>query len=115
MKYVRNSGALVQIFLSEDDRYNGLRLYDAILNLAHDLHLTGTTVLRGVEGFGASSNIHSEQNLRMAEDLPIVVEVVETRERLEPFIEQVEVILNEANARGCISVVPSEVIHPSTS
>jgi PII-like signaling protein len=98
--------------MSEDDRYQDERLYKVIVGMAQDMHVAGVTVLRGFEGYGASNNIHSQQNIRNSEDLPIVVNVIDKRERLDSFISKVEVMMDDAGAHGLISISPSEMIHP---
>jgi len=115
MNYVHDAGVMVTIFVSEDDSYHGQHLYRAIVNLAHDMHVGGATIIRGFEGFGASTNIHSQQNIRMSEDLPIMINVIDKRERLEPFINEVKVMLDDAKAHGFISISPTEMIRPHSS
>ena len=112
MRYNHSEGVLVRIFMSEDDRYRGSRLYKLILDLAHDRHLAGATVIRGVEGFGASDTVHSERSIRSSEDLPIVITVADTREALEPFIDQVESIMAEAGVGGFMTIDRAELVCP---
>ena len=112
MSYVHSPGAAARIFVSEDDRYRGARLYRVILGLAHERHLAGATVLRGVEGFGASNTVHSERNVRTSEDLPMVVTVADTRESIEPFVAEVEDILAEANVGGFIVIDHADLVFP---
>ena len=112
MSYVHDAGVLVKIFVSEDDSYRGELLYEAILELAHNMHLAGVTAIRGFEGFGASTDIHSQRNYRISEDLPIMLNVIDKRGRLEPFINEVEAMLIDAKAQGFISISPCEMIHP---
>ena len=112
MNYIHDAAALVRVFTSEDDRYHGKPLYDAILNIAREMRLAGATALRGVEGFGASATIHSERNLRVSEDLPVVIDVVDTREHLERFVNRVETVLGEANADGLVILEPVNVVRP---
>jgi PII-like signaling protein len=112
MNYIHDSGAIVRVFMSGDDRYHGTSMYGAILNLAREMRLAGATVLHGVEGFGASATIHSERNLPLAEDAPVVVEVVDVQERLERFVDRVETMLGEANAGGLVISEPVDVIRP---
>jgi PII-like signaling protein len=115
MSYIRDVGVLVKVFVSEDDRYRGERLYRAIVSLAQNMQIRGATVIRGFEGFGISTDIHSQQNLRMSEDLPIMINFVDKRDRLEPFVDKVAVMLGEANAQGLISVSATEMICPPNS
>lgn len=84
-------GCLLRVFLGESDRWKDRPLYEAIVLKARELGLAGATVLRGPMGFGAKSHLHTAKILRLSEDLPIVVEIVDSREnidRLMPFIDQ---------------------------
>ena len=113
MSYIHDEGLLVKIFISEDDRINGDRLYKAIVDLAYNTHVVGVTVMRGFEGFGVSANIHSQRNMRASEDLPIIINAVDKRDRMEPFIDRVKAMLSEAKAHGFISISKSEMIRPN--
>jgi PII-like signaling protein len=77
---------LLRIFIGEDDRYGGRPLYEAIVLAARDMHLAGATVLRGAMGFGHSSKLHTTKILRLSEDLPLVVEIVDSEERINEFL-----------------------------
>jgi PII-like signaling protein len=114
MSYVHSAGGFVRVFVSEDDCYHGSRLYRVILGLAHDMNLAGATVLRGVEGFGASSTVHSERNVRMSEDLPMVVTVADTWESLEPFVAKVEAVLADADVGGFIAIDHADLVFPGS-
>lgn len=82
---------MLRIFIGENDRYNGKPLYEQIVLRARELNLAGATVTRGILGFGADSRIHSSKILELSEDLPIVIEIVDTEENIEkliPFIDE---------------------------
>jgi len=113
MNYVHDNGAQVQIYLREDDRYQGARLYETLLDLAREMRLSGATLVHASEGFGASSAMHSDRLLRVTEDLPLVIKVVDRRDRLDPFLGRVETILAEAEVGGFVTVEPVEMIHPA--
>jgi hypothetical protein len=81
---------LLRIYLGESDRRDGVPLYEAIVQRARARGLAGATVLRGVEGFGARSRIHRASILRLSEDLPIVIEIVDTEERIRGLLEELE-------------------------
>jgi PII-like signaling protein len=81
---------LLRIHLGESDRAEGLPLYEWIVQRARARGLAGATVLRGIEGFGAASRIHRASILRLSEDLPIVVEIVDAREAIEAFLPELE-------------------------
>jgi PII-like signaling protein len=110
MTHLRGEGKLVRIFIGESDRLGGHQLYEAIVLAAREMGLGGATVLRGVAGYGARSVVHTSRLLRMSEDLPVVVEVVELAERIEPFVARVEAMLDEADCGGLITLERAEVI-----
>lgn len=101
---------MVRIFIGEGDRFGGHPLYEAILHLAREMGLGGATILRGIEGYGADSVVHTARLLRLSEDLPIVIEIVEMEEKLTPFIARVESILDEVNCGGLITLERVEII-----
>lgn len=80
------AGALLRIFIGESDKYEGQLLYEWLVLEARRQHLAGATVLRGIMGFGASSRITTSKILRLSRDLPVIVEIVDTTERLEKFL-----------------------------
>lgn len=77
---------LLRVFFGEDDKFGHLPLYEAIVLKAREMHLAGTTVLRGAVGFGHSSRIHTTKILRLSQDLPIVVEIVDSQEKVDTFL-----------------------------
>lgn len=82
---------LLRVFIGENDKINGKPLYEQIVLKARELNLVGATVLRGILGFGADSRLHSAKLVNLSEDLPVVIEVVDTKEnidRLRPFIDE---------------------------
>ena len=91
-------GHLLRIFLGESDRHDGEPLYEWIVRRAREQGLAGATVLRGIEGFGARSRLHTSKILRLSEDLPIVVEIVDTRERIEAFLPIIDAAIPEGLA-----------------
>jgi len=85
-------GMLLRIFIGETDHYEGKALYEQIVLKARELNLAGATVLRGLMGFGADSRMHTAKLLRLSEDLPLVIEIVDTEENLNkilPFLDEV--------------------------
>jgi len=85
-------GVLLRIFIGELDRYKGKTLYEQIVLKARELNLAGATVTRGIIGFGAESRLHTAKLLRLSEDLPIIIEMVDTEEninKLLPFLDEV--------------------------
>ena len=80
---IPRDAVLLRIFFGEDDRANHLPLHEAIVLKAREMHLGGATVLRGHAGFGHSSRIHTTKILRLSQDLPVVVEIVDSQEKIE--------------------------------
>jgi uncharacterized protein len=81
---------LMRIHIGESDRWHGKPLYEAVVELLRREKLSGATVLRGVGGFGSSSVYHTDKVLRLSQDLPIVIEVVEANERIEQILPQLD-------------------------
>mgnify|MGYP006287809117 CR=1 FL=1 len=84
-------GVLLRIFVDENDRYRGKPLFEAIVKEAQSLKLAGATVIRGMMGYGAESHIHSARILRLSDDLPMIIEVVDTEENIQklmPFLDE---------------------------
>ena len=84
---------LVRIFVGENDKFQGRPLYEVIVHEAHRLGLAGATVLRGTLGFGASSRIHSAKFLRLSEDLPMVIEIIDQPERIAAFLPELDKLI----------------------
>jgi PII-like signaling protein len=91
-------GSLLRIFFGESDRHSGRPLHEWIVQEARRQGLAGATVLRGMLGFGAKSRLHSVKIERLSLDLPIVVEIVDTREKLEAFLRSIDDRLTEGLA-----------------
>src|SRR5437879_9055636 len=77
---------LLRIFIGEDDKFGTSPLYEAIVLKAREQHLAGATVLRGPMGFGASSRLHTTKILRLSEDLPLVIEIVDSEAKIDGFL-----------------------------
>ena len=88
-------GKLLRIFIGESDRWEHRPLYEAIVLKARESGLAGATVLRGPMGFGASSRLHTAKILRLSVDLPIVIEIVDTDEKIQKFLPQIEAMVGE--------------------
>lgn len=94
------------IFVGEDDTWHHKPLYHEIVHRAHAAGLAGASVLRGIEGYGASSRIHTTRLLSLSEDLPVAVVIVDTEERIRAFLPR----LDELVAEGLVIIDPVEVI-----
>jgi hypothetical protein len=99
-------GCLLRIFIGESDRWHGRPLYESIVLKARELHLAGATVLRGSMGFGANSRLHTAKVLRLSEDLPVVIEIVDSREKIDALLP----FLDEAVTEGMVTLQDVEVI-----
>lgn len=86
---------LLRVFVGESDRFEGRPLYQAIVEQARSRGMAGATVLRGLMGFGATSRLHTVKVLRISEDLPMVVEIVDRPERIEAFLPELEAMVPE--------------------
>src|SRR2546421_13122984 len=84
---------LLRIFIGESDRHAGHPLHEAIVLKARELHLAGATVLRGAMGFGKSSRLHTAKILRLSMDLPVVIEIVESEEKVRAFLPTLDPML----------------------
>lgn len=83
---IPHESVLLRIFIGESDRFEHLPLYEAIVLKARELHLAGATVLRGAMSFGKSSRIHTTKILRLSADLPLVIEIVDSEEKIQAFL-----------------------------
>lgn len=84
---LRGEAKLVRIFIGESDHWNGRPLHEALVQKARQMGLAGATVIRGIEGYGARSVLHTTRILRLSQDLPIVIEIVDTPEKVDDFCE----------------------------
>lgn len=106
MQIPRNA-VLLRIFLGEDDRHDHKPLYEAIVLKAREMHLAGATVLRGPMGFGPSSRLHTAKILRLSEDLPLVIEIVDSEEKISQFLPVVDAMMQG----GLITMEKVQVLH----
>lgn len=95
---IPEEGCLLRIFIGESDKHEGKPLYEWIVLKAREARLAGATVLRGIEGFGAHSRLHTAKILRLSEDLPIVVEIVDAKEKIDAFMQTVDHAITEGLA-----------------
>ena len=95
MRKITGEQYLMRIFIGESDKYNGKPLYQHLVEYFKKEKIAGTTVLRGITGFGAKSHLHTESILRLSSDLPIVIEVVDSKEKIDSLISQIDSIIKE--------------------
>jgi PII-like signaling protein len=101
-----SQASLLRIFIGESDKADGRPLHEVIVETARKRGLAGATVLRGFLGFGAHSRIHTSKVLRLSEDLPIVVEIVDAEETIEAFLPELDNLIGE----GLVTVEKVRVI-----
>ncbi len=112
---IKGSGKLLRVYIGEDDRYHGKPLYEAIVKKLRSEDFAGATVMRGIEGFGAGSRqIRTARLLRLSADLPILIEVVDTDERIQKAIAIIEALVDEAGCGSLMTLENIEIIryHP---
>ena len=91
---IPKQAVLLRIFFGENDRFQGRPLYEAIVLKAREMHLAGATVLRGPMGFGASSRLHTTKILRLSEDLPLVIEIVDAEDKINSFMPALDAMMS---------------------
>ena len=107
---IPRDAVLLRIYFGEDDKAGGLPLHEAIVLKARELHLGGATVLRGQSGFGHSSRIHTTKILRLSQDLPVVVEVVNSKEKIDAFLP----VLDKMMSSGLVTIEKVQVLQYGT-
>jgi len=95
---IPSEGQLLRIFIGEGNRHEGRPLYEWIVMQAKQMGLAGATVLRGIMGYGANSRIHTSKIMRLSEDLPIIIEIVDTPEKLSAFLSRIDSAICEGLA-----------------
>ncbi len=101
---------LLRIFIGESDRHSHLPLHEAIVLKARELHLAGATVLRGAMGFGKASRIHTSKVLALSADLPIIIEIVDSEEKINAFLP----VLDHMMGGGLVTMEKVRVLHYRT-
>ena len=107
---IPKQAVLLRIFIGESDRAGGSPLYEAIVLKAREQHLAGATVLRGPMGFGASSRLHTTKILRLSEDLPLVIEIVDSEEKINAFLPTLDAMMTS----GLITLEKVQVLQYGT-
>jgi PII-like signaling protein len=101
---------LLRIFLGELDKHNSVPLYEALVLAAKKQGIAGATVFRGILSYGASSRIHTAKLLDLSMDLPIIIEIVDGKEKIEAFISVADHMIEEAGCGALITIEAVEVI-----
>jgi PII-like signaling protein len=92
---LQGEGKLLRIFIGESDSWHHKPLYEEIVQTARRVNMAGATVTRGIEGFGAHSRLHTARILRLSEDLPLVIELVDTAEKIDAFMGEIDHMIEE--------------------
>ncbi|GIU88995.1 MAG: hypothetical protein KatS3mg010_0094 [Acidimicrobiia bacterium] len=103
---IEGAGKILRVYIGESDTWQGRPLYQAIVRRLREQGIAGATVLRGIEGFGAHSRLHTARILRLSEDLPIVIEVVDREDRIRDVLP----ILDEMVTEGLVTIEDVEVL-----
>jgi PII-like signaling protein len=103
---IPRDAVLLRIYFGEDDRFERLPLHEAIVLKAREMHLGGATVLRGQAGFGHSSRLHTTKILRLSQDLPVVVEIVDAKDRIDAFLP----VLDRMMTSGLVTIEKVQVL-----
>ncbi len=101
---------LLRIFIGESDKIGGQPLFEAIVFEAKKQGLAGATVTRGIMGFGANSKVHTAKLFELSSDLPLIIEIVDTEEKIRAFTKLVEDLFEESKSGGLITLEKAEVI-----
>jgi PII-like signaling protein len=103
---IPHDAVLLRIFFGEDDKFQHQPLYEAIVLKAREMHLGGATVLRGQAGFGHSSRLHTTKILRLSQDLPVVVEIVDSQDKIDAFLP----VLDGMMSGGLVTIEKVQVL-----
>lgn len=107
---IKGEAKLLRIFVGESDKIHSTTVYEKIVMEARKTELAGATVFKGIMGFGGRSRIHTSKILRLSEDLPLIIEIVDDEAKIDLFIPTIERIFEEANCGGLITLEKAEII-----
>jgi PII-like signaling protein len=107
---ITGQGKLLRIFVGESDSLHGQALYEALVHKARVLGLAGATVWRGIEGYGAQSRIHTAKILRLSEDLPVIIKIVDSEEKIRAALPEFAAMLEATGGGGLVTLEAAEII-----
>ena len=107
---ITGQGKLLRIFVGESDTLHGQALYEALVHKARALGLAGATVWRGIEGYGARSRIHTAKILRLSEDLPVIIEIVDSEEKIRAALPEFDSMMEATGGGGLVTLEAAEII-----
>ena len=107
---IKGEAKLLRIFVGESDKTGNIPVYEKIVLAARENELAGATVFKGIMGYGGKSRIHTAKILRLSEDLPLTIEIVDETEKIEKFIPIVDQIFESSNSGGLITIERAEIL-----
>ncbi|MEJ2506556.1 MAG: DUF190 domain-containing protein [Ignavibacteriaceae bacterium] len=107
---IKGDAKLLRIFIGESDKSHSIPVYEKIVLEARKSGLAGATVFKGIRGFGGSSRIHTAKILRLSEDMPLIIEIVDEIDKIEKFMPELDKIFEKANCGGLITIEKADVI-----
>jgi len=108
---LKGEAKLLRIFVGENDKYSSIPVYEKIVTEAKKTGLAGATVFKGIMGFGANSiMVHTSKILRLSEDLPLIIEIVDEQSKIEKFIPVIDSIFEESNSGGLVTIEKADII-----
>ena len=107
---IKGDSKLLRIFIGESDKSHSIPVYEKIVLEARKSGLAGATVFKGIMGFGGSSRIHTAKILRLSEDMPLIIEIVDEIDKIEKFMPELDKIFEKANCGGLITIEKADVI-----
>lgn len=107
---IRKNATLLRIFIGDRDKAGHVPVYETIVLKARQMQLAGATVFKGIMGFGHSSRVHTSKILRLSEDLPIIIEIVDNEEKIKDFLPVLDALLEESNAGALVTIEKAEII-----
>jgi PII-like signaling protein len=108
--HLKGEAKLLRIFVGENDKWGTIPVYEKIVTEAKKAELAGATVFKGIMGFGANSRIHTSKILRLSEDLPLIIEIVDDEQKIEKFIPIIDQVFEEANSGGLVTIERADII-----
>jgi PII-like signaling protein len=108
--HINGDAKLLRIFVGESDKSGSISVYEKIVLEARKAELAGATVFKGIMGFGGSSRIHTAKILRLSEDMPLIIEIVDEVTKIEQFLPVLDNIFEEAGSGGLITIEKAEII-----
>lgn len=107
---IQKQAQLLRIFIGEADRHDGKPLYEAVVLRAREMHVAGATVLRGGLGYGHSSRLHTSKILRLSDDLPLVIEIVDSQDKIEAFLPVLDSMMEASGGSGLVTLENVQVL-----